>query len=259
MATAVRSTTVAGFQAWWHLVTLSFQRQWWSLQSLIAVVLLMMLAIVVGLRSIWGWWSVGDFANAIIGGVYISFFLPIMCLCFGTNSIGGDWEERSLVWLLTRPLPRPAIYLGKFLATAPWTFGLTLGGMLLLGLLAGRPGLEAFWHFWPAVAWGTLAYLSLFVLMGAWFRRSTVIAVVYSFVVETLVGNLPGLVKRASIAFYSRCLMYDAGVPGVEPEKRDLFMPVEGTTAVQVLVLVTAVLLLLGMIVFSRREYNDLT
>src|SRR5687767_14061630 len=110
--------------AWRHLVVLSFRRQWWSLQTLIAAILFGLVATVVILESVLGGgWTVFGFTNAIINGVYISFLLPILCLCFGTNALGGDWEERSLVWLLTRPLPRPLVYAAKFLAAAPWTFG----------------------------------------------------------------------------------------------------------------------------------------
>lgn len=241
-----------------HLLMLSLLRQFWTLQSLIAVLLLAMVAALVLLQSLRGW-DLDVFGRGIVIGVYLGFLLPILCLCFGTQSLGGDWEERSLVWLLTRPIPRPLIYAVKFLAAVPWTLAMTLGGLGLLGLLAGYDGLRAVRLFWPAVAWGTLAYLSLFVLIGAWFRRSTVVAVVYAFVVETIIGNMPGFMKRASITFYSKCMVYDRDVPGIRVENPGLYLPVEGDTAVRVLALVSLGCFLMGLLVFSRREYNDLT
>src|SRR5437868_3271229 len=124
------------WSAWRQLVYLSFSRQWWSLQSLMALALFCLLALVVSLESLLGrGWDVAGFANTIILGVYLGFLLPIFCLCFGTNALGGDWEERSLVWLLTRPLPRPMIYAAKFVAVLPWTFALTVGGLFILGLM----------------------------------------------------------------------------------------------------------------------------
>jgi ABC-2 type transport system permease protein len=256
--------------AWWHLVTLSFWRHWRSLQIFIALGLVGMLGALVVFQTIrrgWGPTPV-PFSSAVIGDLYLSFLLPLLTLSFGTQALGGDWEDRSLVWLLTRPLPRPLVYLAKFVAAIPWTFGLTLGSLVILGALAGKQGLLAVRYFWPSVAWGTLAYLALFLLMGAWFRRSTVIAVVYAFVIETLVGNMPGLVKRCSINFYSRCVLYDLaehygyaheGGQGIAPEKRDLFMPVDGDTAVLVLCLISLAFLLLGMAIFARKEYHNLT
>jgi ABC-type transport system involved in multi-copper enzyme maturation permease subunit len=254
--------------AWWALVGLSFRRQWRSVQSLVAVGLLAMLAVFVGIQAIWGW-SLVSFGKSLVNNVYIPFLLPILCLCFGTQSLGGDWEDRTLVWLLTRPVPRPLVYLAKFLATLPWVAALTVGGLFLLGLLAGPDGLRAAAEFWPAVAWATVAYLALFLLLGAWFRRSTVIGVVYSFVGETLVGNMPGLVKRASVGFYARCWLYARakelgldvidGAPGIAPDKEGFFWPVDGTTATVALAAIIAACLGLGVVVFSRKEYRELT
>lgn len=262
-----RRTFADGFRAFWALAELTFRRQFWTAQVLAAVLLIALLGCFVLLRSLFqmrlggsfGWPDDLGFSRFLLLEVYVGFLLPILCLCFGTQSIGGDWEEGSLVWLLTRPLPRPLIYLAKFAAAVPWTFGLTLGGMALLGLLAGRSGVYGFVRFWPAVAWGTLAYLALFVLMGACFRRSTVVAVVYAFVIESIIGNMPGMVKRGSVSFYSRCVFYDLGAPDLQPENPSLFLAVEGSTAVQVLALAAAAAVLLGMWVFSRREYSEAT
>ena len=46
--------------------------------------------------------------------IYVSFLLPVFCLCFGTASIAGDRDERTLAYLLVSPLPRPLIYTAKY-------------------------------------------------------------------------------------------------------------------------------------------------
>jgi ABC-type transport system involved in multi-copper enzyme maturation permease subunit len=263
--------------AWWWLVILTFRRIWWSLQSLLAVLLLGAVGALVVLQTLLGGWTEIVFARNIIGNLYLGFMLPLLCLAFGTQALGGDWEDRTLVWLLTRPLPRPLIYLAKFVAAVPWTFGLTLGGLLLLGALGGPDGLQAVRIFWPAVAWGTMAYLALFVLLGAWFRRSTIIGVVYSFVIESLMSTMPGMVKRASIAFYSRCIYFQrahefgldqvdqtsrsvrGAARAIAPDRESLFMPISGDRAILYLCLMTAGFLILGTLIFARREYKNLT
>ena len=113
--------------------------------------------------------------------------------------------------------------------------------------------------FWPAVAGATLAFSALFHLMGALFRRAAVVAMVYSFFLETFLGNLPGYLKRVSIGFYTRCLMFDAAEKeGVlPPERPEVYWPVEPMTAWLVLIGGTVVLLLVGMVVFARKEYGD--
>jgi ABC-type transport system involved in multi-copper enzyme maturation permease subunit len=256
-------------------------------------------------------WNVEKFAQFIFVDVYLILFLPLLCLCFGTQALGGEWEERSLVWVLTRPIPRPLIYLAKFVAALPWTLGCTLGGMWLAGLAAGTkhiawhwnavlaqhqpaagpftapllfpnlltttewhpqktwPGLEVVEQLWPAIALGSLAYLALFVLLGALFRRSTVIGMAYAFLLEAFFGLTPGLLKRISLTFYTKCLAFDLakdhtwptyeGTLGIVPDTKTLFLPVSGEIARYVLITVILLLLGLGMWRFSRMEYRDLS
>jgi hypothetical protein len=107
------------------------------------------------------------------------------------------------------------------------------------------------------MVWGTLAFSALFLLMGAIFRRAAVVAIVYSFFLETIFGNMPGYLKRGSISFYARCMMFDAGREyDVQPEKPTIYLSVDGATALWVLVGVTVGLVVLGMFWFSRAEYR---
>jgi ABC-type transport system involved in multi-copper enzyme maturation permease subunit len=200
------------------------------------------------------------FSNWIVFSIFVGFLLPIWSLSFATEALGGEREGRSLVWLLSRPMPRVSIYLAKFVALLPWSLGLTVGGFAVLCALAGRPGHLALRLYWPAVLGGTLAFCALFHFLGACFRRSAVIALVYSFFLETILGNMPGYMKRLSISFYTRCLMFNAAQEyGVQPEKSSIYLPVDGTTAWCVLAGVTVALLIIGMAVFARLEYQDLT
>ncbi len=308
---------MSAWRAWWYLVGLSMWRQGRSLQTLTALVLIALLAgVVVLIGSVNAsmgrpGWNVANFTRDMILGVYLSLLLPLLCLCFGTQALGGEWEERSLVWILTRPLSRPLIYLAKFTAALPWTLGCTLGGFLLsswavgsryidpqwnaaliqrqpsLGPFTGPsflpelattktlqveqvwPGLEVFTQLWPSIALGSIAYLALFVLLGALFRRSTVLGMAYAFLLEGLVGTMPGLLKRMSLTFYTKCMTFDLadertwstadGTLGILPQRTSLFLPVSGQTAWIVLVSVSLILLLLGAWRFSRKEYRDLT
>jgi ABC-type transport system involved in multi-copper enzyme maturation permease subunit len=196
------------------------------------------------------------FSNFLVFTIFVSFLLPIWSLSFAADSLGGDREGGSLVWLLTRPLSRPAIYLAKFAALLPWSFGLSVGGFAVLCLAGGRPGLQALRFYWPAVFCGTLAFSALYHLMGAFFKRPAIIALLYSFFLETLLGNMPGYLKRGSLSFYTRCMMFDAAQNyGVEPEKPSVYLAVDGSIACWVLMGATVVFLLVGMILFSRSEY----
>jgi hypothetical protein len=198
------------------------------------------------------------FSTWIVFSVFLSFLLPIWSLSFATDAVGGEREANTLVWLLTQPLSRPAVYVAKFVAILPYSLGLNVGGFAILCAAAGRPGQLAFRLFWPAVTWGSLAFCALFHLIGAYYRRPAVVAIVYSFFLETILGNMPGNMKRVSIGFYMRCMMFEqAQTFGVQPEKPSVYAPVDGRTALWVLLGLTAFCLAAGMAVFSRSEYSD--
>jgi hypothetical protein len=198
------------------------------------------------------------FSRWVVFSIFATFLLPLWCLSFATEGLGREREAGNLIWLLTRPLSRPSIYLAKLVAILPWSLGLSLGGFAILCAAAGPSGRLAFRVYWPAVLWGALAYSALFHLLGAWLRRAAVVAILYSFFLETVLGNLTGYFKRLSLSFYVRCLMFDRARPyEVGPDRPEVFLPVGGTTAWCVLAAATVLLVAVGMVLFARREYLE--
>ena len=143
--------------------------------------------------------------------VFASFVVPICALAYGTASVGGDREDRTLVFLLVRPIPRALVLLAKFTATLPLVLGLVVGSYWLYCRLAGEVGQVAFPLYLPALVYMTLAYVCLFHLFAVAFRHSTIIALVYALFMELLLGNMPGIVKRVAVNYYGRSIMYAAG------------------------------------------------
>jgi ABC-type transport system involved in multi-copper enzyme maturation permease subunit len=229
----------------------------------IAVALLAFSAFVVGLNTQEGRWEtergLRNYSNWVVLGVFCGFLLPLWTLSFATEALGREREARNLVWVLTRPLSRPAIYLAKFVAVLPWVLGFNLGGFAILCALADDTGLLAFQLYWPAVIAGSVAYAALFHLMGAAFRRAAVVAVVYAFFVEWFMGRMPGYWKRASVSFYTRCLVFEPGADyGVQPFDPLNYIPVSATAGYAILAAATLLCLMAGLVLFSRSEYLDL-
>lgn len=242
-----------------YLAGLSFRRLAKSRQTMVSVLLLAFAILAVIAWSLRRERTPLEFTEEILLPVYVSFLLPIFCLCYGTASISGDREERTLVYLLATPMPRPLIHLAKFGAVLLLTLMWTLGGMAILCRMAGPAGWEPFQRFWPAALWSTLAYMGLFHLFSVIFYRATIIALAYALFLETFVGNMPGVAKRVAITFYTRCVIFDAGSPlGIDPaggQNPALFLPVSGQTACVVLWGLAAALFLVGTWLFARREY----
>jgi ABC-type transport system involved in multi-copper enzyme maturation permease subunit len=200
------------------------------------------------------------FSRWVVFLLFLGFLLPLFSLSFATGALGQEREGRSLVWLMTRPLPRSGVYLAKFLGMLPWCLALTVGGFGLLCLAGGETGRRAFVLYSPGVFAGTLAFAALFHLFGALLPRPSIIALLYAFFFETLLSELPipGTLKRLSINYYTRCLLYAAAEgEDVPVESSSLFVPVSPTTAWVVLLGATVGLTALGMWLFARMEHRD--
>ena len=145
--------------------------------------------------------------------VYVTIVLPLCTLAFSAGSIGGDREDRTLLFVLVRPLSRPAILFAKVVATLPLALGTAVGSFYLFCRLAGEVGQRAFADYLPAIVLMTLAYVGLFHLLAVWLRHSTIVALVYSLLIELLLGQAPGIIKRVAVNYYGRAMMFDAGRP----------------------------------------------
>lgn len=207
-------------------------------------------------------WPVLSFTRAVEIGLYLGFLLPLFTLAFGTAAIGAEREARTLLWLVTRPLPRWAVYLAKLLGAVPWGLLAGVGGLGVLCLAGGGVGRAVFAAGWPAAAMGSVAFTSLFVLVGAAFRRPAVVGLVYVFFFETLVASLPGSLKQLSLNYYVRSLLYNAAsdqLTTVAPAGLDVYAPADPATAWLTLAAAAVGFSLLGMWLFGRQEPRDET
>ena len=201
-----------------------------------------------------------NFSRWVVFGLYLGFLLPLFMLAFGSGALGGEREDRTLIWLATRPMPREAIYLAKFLGILPWCVAVAVGGFGMLCLAGGELGWRAFAVYWPDVAGGAVGFAALFHLVGALFRRPAVLGLAYIFFFEILVTNLPGSLKRLSVNYYVRSLLYNdarLAAPRVSPETLDVYEPVSSLTAWVVLLSLAVGLTLVGSVLFARQEPKD--
>ena len=204
-------------------------------------------------------WAFMTYSRWVVHLVFLGFVLPLFTLSYASGAFGTDRESRSLVWLMTRPIPRSGIYLAKFLGTLPWCLAFGLGGFVAVCLAGGPVGHEALARYWPAVTVATLAFAALFHLVGAVFRRPVVVGLVYVFFFEAVVAALPGSLKLLSLTFYARSLMYNEAAGADYPVEMlpAMTAAVSNETAWAVLIAAPVVITLFGMWLFARSEYRD--
>ena len=241
------------------LTRVSLRRLFRSRQTLVCAMLLAFAGLAVVAWSMHPRRTTQAFVGELVLPMYVSFLLPMFCLCYATPVIAGDREDQTLVYLLATPLPRPLIFAAKYASALALALAWTFGTWAVLTQLAGSFGQEVFRPFCPAVFWSTVTYVGLFTLFSVLLRRATIVALVYALFLETFLGNVPGVIKRVAVSFYTECLMLDAGsrlglhpTAGREPA---LLVPISGEAAWVVLGVLGGVLFTAGLWLFSRREY----
>src|SRR5688572_2300749 len=119
-------------RAWLTLFWMSFRRLLWSANTLMVLLPLAGCGLLAyRLQSRVYDRANHDFADGFdyfsqrfVLAVFTLFIVPICALAYGTTSIGGDREDRTLLFLLIRPVPRVLILLAKIMATLPLVLGL---------------------------------------------------------------------------------------------------------------------------------------
>lgn len=240
----------------------SFRRQLTSRRLLFSLLLFALLAVAIRALGARRPLDFVLFARIVELRIYGLFLLPAIAIAFGAAVAGDERDERSLVYSLSRPIPRSLGFLARFLAAAPVALVVSLGGLSLFVFAAAYHAPLALGStlatFLPPAAFATLAYLAFFALLGVVFRHGVLVGAAYAFFVEVFVGRLPGIAKRVSISFYHASAVYDAGAEaGLEPFRRSVFLPVDGETAIAMLITIALGCAALGAVVFALREERD--
>jgi ABC-2 type transport system permease protein len=245
--------------------TLSMRAFVGNLRNLVAAVLLglpvlfaLMYRIV---ASRWGNALDGmDIYGQIVALYLVRNALPLVALFLASSLVADEVEGKSITFLLTRPVPRGSIYVGKL---AAYVFGVSAVALpavtlafFILASVQGWAGVGTnalgMFRDLGVVSLGVMVYGALFALLGTLLRRPVVPGLVFLFVWESL-ANLPGWLPRLTISAWLRSLVpYAVKLEGLEA----LFgrsLPV-GSSVVVLLVLV-GIFTWLGAYVFGRKEY----
>ena len=67
--------------------------------------------------------------------LYIRFIVPVLGVFYGTALIADEVEDKTITYLFTRPVPRGAVLIGKYLAYLACTALLVLPSVVLVFFL----------------------------------------------------------------------------------------------------------------------------
>jgi ABC-type transport system involved in multi-copper enzyme maturation permease subunit len=144
--------------------------------------------------------------------LFLRFAIPILGVFYGTALMADEVEDKTITYLFTRPVPRGAVMVGKYLAYLVCTSLVVLPSVMLVYFLLIRPA-EIPGTFMQLLTdlgllfIGLAAYGALFAFVGAFFKRPLVIGLVFVTGWEQTAMALPGYMKRFTVAYYLQALV----------------------------------------------------
>jgi ABC-2 type transport system permease protein len=140
-----------------------------SVPRLLGIAGLGALSLVIGLFARWD--ANPDQAAAdAISGYGLGILVPVATLWLATSAIGDLVEDRLLVYLSLKPVPRWQLPAAAVLAPLSVVVPLAVLPLAASALVAGAP--DVGWPALLAALLAALAYAGLFAAAGLWFRRA---------------------------------------------------------------------------------------
>jgi ABC-2 type transport system permease protein len=121
-----------------------------------------------------------------VSGYGLGVLVPLAALWFGTSAIGDLVEDKLVVYLWLKPVPRWQLPAAAILATVSLVVPLTALPLAASALVAGAG--EVAWPALLAASLAALAYSGLFAAAGIWFRRAVWLGLVFILIWENVVA-----------------------------------------------------------------------
>lgn len=164
------------------------------------------------LGTLWGGFAPQDALTDRYGNLSFLIVYRVLALAAAivtSTILSAEVEQKTIVYLLTRPIPRWTLLVGRYLAcvtvvTLVSWLGLFMASYGVFGLRGGASDILA--HDMIATAAGAFAYCGLFTLFSLLFNRAMIVCLLFGFGWEASVPNMPGSVYYMSIYSHLQAL-----------------------------------------------------
>lgn len=195
-------------------------------------------------------------------GICFALVPQISCmlglLIWATPAVGSELEAQTWIHLAMRPRGRSAVALGKYGVAVLWTASYTIISSVLVGVLSGVENqVELILALVSISALSSMSYAALYLLLGAvFFRRASIVAVIYSLILEGAISFVPATINQAAVSFRLRTLIVNWTVLKKEEVAEVVPMGTEAPwVTILLLVAYSVALLAIACFIIRTREY----
>ena len=149
----------------------------------------------------------------LIWVLYLRIIVPVLGVFYGTSLIADEIEDKTITYLFTRPIPRGAVLVGKYLAYLACTVFVVLPSVVIvyLAIVPMRGSLGG--SFIDLVkdlillGVGLAVYGAVFAFVGARMKRPLLAGLIFVFGWEQAALAFPGYLKKFTVAYYLQSLV----------------------------------------------------
>ena len=164
--------------------------------------------------------------SSLFIAIFLQFIVLIVSLLYGTSLINTEISNKTISYLSTRSFRREELFLYRsvsailvafFVIVIPIVVSLVAlsfyeGNLVILGKLLG---------YVAVVLLSVTVYVSFFSFIGVLLKRPLMAGLLFAFIWEILLANLPGKIPNMTVMFYLRSMSHhliDATWPDYYPK-----------------------------------------
>ncbi len=201
---------------------------------------------------------------------FLHFILPVISIFIGSAVLADEVDERTLPYLLVRPIPRWSITLSKLLSAI-----ITGGAIILISLSLTYTiiivdggskrwisDLPLFFQCFGVLMLGLMAYTPLFALLGGTLKRPVLTGLFFAFGWESWVAFIPTNIKFFTVVSYLHRLfprLNQARETDVKTMILNIILPTKQTsilTSLLIIIAMSAIFTSLCLSLLYIKEYR---
>lgn len=148
------------------------------------------------------------FINNLLDAMLIAAIMPIVTIALATRAFGDELEDRTLSYLVLKPVPRTRIVVSKLLASIVICGPLLIASGAVATLLALDGSGQAAVAVGVALFAGVVAYAAIFTWAGLISTHALSFGLIYVFLWEGVLSTFLGGVRYLSVRGYTLSILH---------------------------------------------------
>ena len=148
------------------------------------------------------------FVNTVLDGMIVGAILPIVTMTLATAAFGNELDDRTLSYLVLKPVRRALIVLPKVLASVIVAGPLLIASGVATAVVGLGADARAGFAIAAALFAGVVTYAAVFTWAGLRTSRALGFALVYVVLWEGLISTFLGGVRYLSVRGYTLGLLH---------------------------------------------------